>query len=396
MYSPIVGLINVRRYVCHTKIDDAGQRVISKISPQGEGTEASVRMTSLISVNARATPVRGPVRYWSRQHELRLLLSFLDEGQGRPLRLQQEPFRSSAGHIQRFVSECLGLGLLTGTTEALFRWRADRTTIANFDALPTSLVPRYGGRGTRPDLLFRLPSGDLAGEARGRSSPPPKSPRKDQRNKLQKLLSWSALHDDHPFVMSWASATEAGVTVDFFEYGLERGLRKKEPSTAVERREPGQVVPEERGLPTLPVDLDGKEVVPQRPSEVPPDDFPPEDLAWEAAERIKTVEEELFDSAPVLPRGEDELFGRQLRGAWAALDLFGDTRLYFFLGLLNARMSESEADSLAQSRAQRGTAQVGDEGAPIQAEVTGRLVTAITRRPYDGPPPLRDVRDLLQ
>ncbi|WP_190856015.1 hypothetical protein [Actinomadura sp. RB99] len=389
-----MGQVIVRHRVCKPGIDGSGANTIqhAHIGPASE-FEVSVRMASLISVNARATPIRGRVRYWSRVAELRLLLSFLDERRFAPLLLRATPFHASAGHIRRFVSEGAGLGLLTGVTEAIYGWRAGRTTLANFDALPTSLVHKYKASGVRPDLLFQLREGDLAGEARGRSSPPPKSVRADQLQKLQKLLVWSDAHDEHPFVMSWASVTETGTTIDFFECRMDGGFRRNPRRPARERGRPIRVM--EDALPQRLIS-DGvpEATVPSRPTRPQADQTRPGDLAAEADECVRQVDEELYESAPELSDGI--MFDRSVRGAWAPLDLLGEPGDYLFLGIMSHALSEDEAEGVAARRSRRGLADGGDEDAPVQGEITGRLIAAVTRDRRPEPPSIRELRDALE
>ncbi|MBA0054338.1 hypothetical protein E0L36_26845 [Streptomyces sp. AJS327] len=109
------------------------------------------------------------------------------------------------------------MGLLTASAEQLYAWRAHPRRIANFDVLPTYLVGRFASRGIRPDLLFSLPGGAVADEARGRSWKSVSSTiQKRQRDRLDEMLSWSMAHKDHPFIMSWSWITPVGVTVDLF------------------------------------------------------------------------------------------------------------------------------------------------------------------------------------
>lgn len=388
-----MGQVIVRRRVCTPSIDRWGEHVIEKgdIGPPSV-IEVPVRIASLISVNARATPVRGPVRFHARQHELRLLLSFLDEDRGTPLRLHADPFHASASHIRRFVSEGVGLGLLTGTTEAVYQWRARQTAIANFDALPASLIPKYNKSGVRPDLLFQLPTGDIAGEARGRSSAPPKTVRADQLKKLQKLLAWSDAHGHHPFVMSWASVTDAGTTVDFFECQMANGPKRNLESSAMERHAYRSPAGTDPAPPSDPVPYSVHDIPHDLAHSWVADQMPPGELAATISERVHAIDQELFDSAPQLTDGT--VFGRPTRGAWAPLDLLGGSGRFFFLGVLSGELSAQEAQDIAIRQAQ--SLGIRDYDAPLQVDVSRRLVTAITQGRRAEPPSMRELREMVE
>lgn len=59
--------------------------------------------------------------------------------------------------------------MLSASSQALLSWRPAVGTLNSFDSLPGHLKASHGGHGVRPDLLFELNGGVIAGEARGRS-----------------------------------------------------------------------------------------------------------------------------------------------------------------------------------------------------------------------------------
>lgn len=132
-----------------------------------------VNLATLLEANANAQhEVERNLRYRVLQNELRIVLSYLgDPSLQSELQLDKQNFVGTAGHIKRFVSESVGLGMLTAAAEEYFRWQYDADLIYNFDILPGELQEKFGKRGVRPDLLFKFDDGlrELAGEARGRS-----------------------------------------------------------------------------------------------------------------------------------------------------------------------------------------------------------------------------------
>jgi len=86
---------------------------------------------------------------------------------------QRHPFRASALHIRRFVTESVGPGMLTASVQAAYRWYG-RGNIHNLDALPTALAARYRGRGSGPiSSLTRRRCGWPAKPAATPTSHPP-------------------------------------------------------------------------------------------------------------------------------------------------------------------------------------------------------------------------------
>ncbi|MGW2106130.1 hypothetical protein [Streptomyces sp. NPDC001948] len=123
----------------------------------------------MINVNALACDLRKTVDKRVRDHEIRLLLSYIlgDQGKGQ-LSVKCSALDSSAGHIQRFVSECTGLGVMSAASEVLFDWTHTTGGLSSFDVLPGKLRGVYAKTGVRPDRLYDLAAGPVAGEARGR------------------------------------------------------------------------------------------------------------------------------------------------------------------------------------------------------------------------------------
>src|SRR5947209_7993457 len=191
-----MGWVTLRNFVW-----SSGSGGVEQIQALPGERQLPISLSDVLNLNA----VREPLRYQTTLYELRLLGSYLRHGPG-PVQVDGEAFRASAGHLQRFVSESVGLGMLAAVVEATHR--ADR----NLEVLPPAGYPKAG---VRPDLLFALPRSVLAGEARGRSQKPPRKPGPDQRQRLTELLPWAAKHG-HDLVMTWAWITPDGITVDLF------------------------------------------------------------------------------------------------------------------------------------------------------------------------------------
>jgi hypothetical protein len=127
-----------------------------------------VRVVDVVRVNALAVPLDAPASYAVLQHELRLVLSYLPDQVDEPLCLRTAEFRASASHIQRFVTESFGLGMLTAAVESQFGWELSERSLEHFDVLPTALAGRYQATGVRPDLLFQFHAAATLGSWLGR------------------------------------------------------------------------------------------------------------------------------------------------------------------------------------------------------------------------------------
>ncbi|MCE7010328.1 hypothetical protein LWC34_47125 [Kibdelosporangium philippinense] len=320
-----------------------------------------VDLSYAISVNALAVPASGPIRYETRQHELRPVLCYLE---GNPLRLREEPFRASAAHIRRFVSESIGLGMLTATVQAAYQWQDAATHI---DVLPTALAGHLSATKTRPDLLFDRPGLTLAGEARGRSEAPPTRVTAQQRDRLNSLLPWSHHHGTYPLAMSWAYATGLGMTIDLFT----RSGRLPGMTGPI-----GQPLPSPMPTQTDLFDQDQLDAPIQRSDPpVPParrggardlDRSSARELTLRISQRVGDIADQLYATAP--DHGV-RVGGQRVRGAWAALDLLGVSSGSFLLGAL-----EGPASSDVNARL-RPSNQFADG---LSAHVSRRLVVAIT------------------
>ncbi|MER7439598.1 hypothetical protein [Micromonospora avicenniae] len=322
----------------------------------GQGSLA-VSLARLLHINAMACDIRKVLDYRTRQLEVRLLLSYLGAARSKALQLDHLAFAASSRHIRGFVSECSGLGVLTAAGEAIFAWKHGAHDLHNFDALPRQMLWQYDAKGVRPDLLFHLPTGPVAGEARGRyrraKNILPKMPLSTQKDRLRELANWSAVHGDHSYFMSWLYIGPNGVAVDIFLPANPRwdtDLNTAAFEVDVEEQDDAQEwrFPLEEDLPTwqrqrqppaprrsMPDNPDVPFLRDTMPSVAPGPPLPLDMLEDAAQEQAAMVIDELFRSAP--EAGPDAaLAGIPVRGTWAPADQLGDARYEVLLGVLAA------------------------------------------------------------
>ncbi|MFB6525394.1 hypothetical protein [Streptomyces sp. NPDC056399] len=339
-----------------------------------------VSLAAMVNVNALACDLRQTVDQRVRDHEIRLLLSYIlgDQGKG-PLGVECSALDSSAGHIQRFVSECTGLGVMSAASEVLFDWTHTTGGLSGFDVLPGKLRGVYAKTGVRPDLLYDLAAGPVAGEARGRRRRakqmfPAGKGTPEQRKRLEKLAQWSVDHGDHAYFMSWVWLGPGGVYVDIFLpdhsaalKGLKTGwievpgdpkpwqFRVPRP----DRRRVADPILDEDFVLTLP-GVSGQAATREAIRQVGP-------AAEEAMNRAFSREENQLGT----------LAGVPVRGRWIRGDVLGEARHEVLLGVLGERV---ELDRRAQR--ERLASLTGDR---LDTFLDGRLLTAV--RPIDGPRP---------
>ncbi|WP_328786530.1 hypothetical protein [Streptomyces sp. NBC_00273] len=346
-----------------------------------------VSLAAMVNVNALACDLRKTIDQRVRDHEISLLLSYVigDQGKG-PLGVECSALDSSAGHIQRFVSECTGLGVMTAVSEALFDWTSGNGGLSSFDVLPGKLRGVYANTGVRPDLLYNLAAGPVAGEARGRRRRakqmfPAGKGTPEQRKRLEKLAQWSVDHGDHAYFMSWVWLGPGGVYVDIFLPDGSDALTSLKTGWI---DAPGDPAPWYFRVPRPDR---------QRVSEPAPEGDSPllravqvPDVSGQAAtraaiRRVGPAAEEAMDRA--FSREEHQLgtlAGVPVRGRWIRGDALGDARHEVLLGVLGERV---EVDRRAQR--ERLATLRGDR---LDTFLDGRLLTAV--RPIDGPRPSWD------
>jgi hypothetical protein len=358
-----MGLVDVRRFDVTTHFGDRGDLEVARIWFADEDTW-EIDLAEVVQVNALAVPADRALTYRVLQHEVRLLLSFLVDQPGNPLTLRHTDFRASSGHVKRFVSESFGLGMLTAAAEHHHQWKLNDGSLHNFDVLPAKVAAQYPGSGIRPDLLFDFTYDGhekrLAGEARGRSSfRPVHFANKDQRDRLADIVAWSGLNSLHPVTMTYTYTYTgaANAQVDLFDITL-----PDHPATGT-----NIVMADEEGMMTSQTGQRFEQLAYMRPR---------------ALERVGEIAHQLFETAPQDPADSARsVYGRSVRGSWAAADLIAPSRLRFFLGVLNQPLTPEQAGT---PRRRRNAAEQRDAD-PIQVAATGRILVVVARDAAENP-----------
>lgn len=344
-----------------------------------------VSLAAMVNVNALACDLRKTVDQRVRDHEISLLLSYIvgDQGKGQ-LGAECYALDSSAGHIQRFVSECTGLGVMSAASEVLFDWKHTTSGLSSFDVLPGKLRGVYANTGVRPDLLYDLADGPVAGEARGRRRRakqmfPAGKGTPEQRKRLEKLAQWSVDHGDHAYFMSWVWIGQGGVYVDIF---------LPEDSVALKGLKTGWIETPGGGKPW-------QFRVPRPDLRRMADPSPEEDFAIQAPFRVVSgqaaTRAAISRVGPAAEAAMNRAFSREeeeigtfagvpVRGRWIPGDTLGEARHEVLLGILGERV---ELDRRAQR--ERLATLTGDR---LDTFLDGRLVTVV--RSVENPRPTWD------
>ncbi|MFE3788910.1 hypothetical protein [Streptomyces goshikiensis] len=352
-----------------------------------------VGLARLVHINALACDLQGVVDLRTKELEARLLLSYVDAPGGSPLQLDHQSLMASSRHIRSFVSECSGLGLLTAASEALFSWTDGTHALHSFDALPRPLSKSYQSSGVRPDLLFHVPEGPIAGEARGRYRKQkellPKRLLSEQRRRLAQLVNWSATHGNHSYFMSWVYVGPAGVAVDIFipEDGgsgatlitdwadMEDGDRQEQPfhwgEPETDTASGAAVLPSNQPSLAMGAADNGasEEITEFGPLQFMVDEptRPPQNVAEDVVSR-------LYASAPE-PDQEAILAEISVRGRWVPADALGPAKHEVMIGVLAEKPPRQLAvrERMARSEGQ------------FDVCLNGRLLTVV--RPAAAPKP---------
>jgi hypothetical protein len=355
----IMGDVDFRFFSFIADRDSTGKVIAEHVVLDGH-YQLPVRAADVIRVNALAVQLRAPVNYAVLRHELRLVLSFLPDQVGQPLGLRQTEFRASSSHIQRFVTESFGLGMLTAAVESEFGWELNERSLDHFDVLPTRLAGLYKSMGPRPDLLFRFHGRGhpwrLAGEARGRSARRPKTDNASaaQRSRLNEILGWSARHNFHPVTMTWAYTGSSIVEVDLFV--LDKGH--------------------------FYVDELLEEIKGDEPKFLPRE-LSPTVMMARAEKVLRQVADDLYRTAPD-PVETRPVFNRRVRGDWVRADLVGPSNAHLFLGVLDSEISTDQLASIRRHPGSLGRSQRTED--PIQVDILGRIMIAIALGATSPPP----------
>jgi hypothetical protein len=367
-----MGVVDLRLFASASYVDQSGGLVVDDVQLVDKGY-LTVRLAHVVKVNA--LPLKPKPNYRVTQHELRLLLSYLVDKADQPLRMRTEEFKTSASHIRRFVTESLGLGMLTAAAESYFGWSYGRRKLAHFDVLPISLAGRYAFSGIRPDLLFCFDDKNepwwLAGEARGRSTKQPKrnSISAKQRERLDQLVSWSGRYDGHPVTMTWTYNGSEVVQVDLFDV--------QPPSS-----------PPPPPTPSVEQSYDPAKGI-RIHFEA---DLPMDAVAARVVKNVRPSIDLLYRSAPE-PSEPRSIFGTRVRGEWATADLVAQSNLHLFLGILEDDLSPERYNAI---RYEDGTlSPSATDQSDIQIEVLDRILIVIARDTIL-PPVWSEVVNLVQ
>ncbi|MEV7925968.1 hypothetical protein [Kitasatospora sp. NPDC088779] len=357
-----------------------------------------VALSRLIHINALACDLRKIIDPRVRDHEVALLLSYITAGApGTLLTAKHKTLLASSGHISRFVAEATGLGVMTAASECLFAW-SPADGLHSFDVLPGQLVKQYGGGGVRPDLLFHVAGGPLAGEARGRRRRAkqlfPETATAGQRGRLLQLAAWSAAHAGHAYFMSWVWIGPAGVGVDIFLPASD-SVDSALDLTWID--EPGHAVWEIRA----------ERRRASARAEAPAEEPWVEDLDWDeprSRAEIRPVRsdkalfgkkvlspEDLMDAAlarrfEMTGDVEGEIGGVLMRGRWVSADRLGPATHEVLLGVL--------ADRLPDRTTRRG--HIARHAQSLDTHLDGRMLTVVRRVDEDRPSWDRITADLLE
>ena len=348
-----MSLVQLRHFVVHAP--DALE--LSRVALDFEfrpRQPITVDLATLLEANAKAEhEVEWNLRYRVLQNELRIVLSYLSEvGPRSGLQLDTENFVGTAAHIKRFVSESVGLGMLTAAVEQYFSWQYDPDLIYNFDVLPGHMQNDFPKNGVRPDLLFKFDNGlgALAGEARGRSEVGPQGDalRRDQRKRMGQLVGWSVENGAYPVTMTWAYLGGEQVQVDLFTMSDESiGSLAYQPKAEA----PAAVI--------------------QR-----------EFVTTDALERSERRAQRLFETAPPAPAGEPRrLFDREVRGDWMTADFAKPSNVRMFLGVTDQPVPASHL-RIARSRRRQAASR---EQPKYETALSDRLLIVVTES--DSPEP---------
>ncbi|MEU3626927.1 hypothetical protein [Amycolatopsis coloradensis] len=385
---------DLRVFRCESDYDANGELVVVRATLD-KRRPIDVWVPSLLKVNTLAAPLRRRMAYRVKQHELNLVLSFLSMSKSKNSRVRARvgDLKSAARHIGAFVTESVGMGMLTATVSDHFRWPGNHDDLEHFDTLPARFAGDYHRRGVRPDLLFLDPAvgiSRMAGEARGRSTRPPRKmrPTAEQRRRLNQMLGWSERHNYHPVTMAWTCLGGPALAVDLFDVTLPPSGQRRPPSAPASEPPPGSRVPDAevegpRSIATAGDASGGGIVDPQgeRTNERLADrsyhavdgtdesGFSGMDFEMGMRAYARNFVDYLYETAP--ENGRQVLDDEPVRGGWVKTDLVGSSKTHLFLGVLRSEQLEDRQDTLRRRRLEGGWTD------DIQVDVFGRLIVAV-------------------
>ncbi|WP_146044401.1 hypothetical protein [Amycolatopsis sp. BJA-103] len=386
--------VDLRIFRCESGYNANGELVVVR-AKLDKHRPIDVWLPSLLKVNTLAAPLRRKMAYRIKQHELNLVLSFLSMSNSNNSRVgaRVADLKSAARHIGAFVTESVGMGMLTATVSDHFRWSGNHDDLEHFDALPARLAGDYYRRGVRRDLLFLDPTAGvsrMAGEARGRSTRPPTKmrPTAEQRRRLNQMLGWSERHSYHPVTMAWTCLGGPALAVDLFDMTLPPSGQRRPASSSAPEPSPGSRVPEaEAGGPRSIAragDAPGDRAAESHGEQINERlagrsyhvvdgtgelGFAEMDFEMGMRAYVPNFVDYLYETAPENDR--QVLDDEPVRGGWVKTDLVGSSKTHLFLGVLRREQLEERQDMLRRRRLEGGWTD------DIQVDVFGRLIVAV-------------------
>src|SRR4051794_27820428 len=103
---------DLRTFRCTTGYNAAGELVIQRTEAEPQRS-MPIWIPELLEVNVLAAPLGRPLAYRVKQHELNLVLSFLNTPDTGRVSARRDDLKSTARHISAFVVESVGMGMLT-------------------------------------------------------------------------------------------------------------------------------------------------------------------------------------------------------------------------------------------------------------------------------------------
>ncbi|MEU1873618.1 hypothetical protein [Streptomyces sp. NPDC019793] len=392
-----MNIVHARLWQTKVSIGSDGLAEVVTATEVGRGP-LPVSLSQLVGINALACDLRGVIDEGVHDHEVNLLTSYVAERKnGTPLTANYPRLTATSRHTRSFVSECTGLGVMSAVSEALFEWKPNKRSLNSFDVLPRQLVGVYGRTGPRPDLLFHLNAGLIAGEARGRSRKEkslfPTTATKPQKDRILTLANWSIRHTEHPYFMSWVWIGPSGVVVDVFLPESEKATDNITTEWMKTTQDELWVISSERSrrrpLTRLATDFsdDGTRqggdtfLARSRSIRVSAGTVRRimEESATQAEARADAVMQERFERTPIV----GSLADIPVRGKWIRADALGPATHEVLVGVLGEVVS-------AEGRAQRRRRSQG-----VDAALDGRLLTVVHRLGEERPSWDRIERDLL-
>jgi hypothetical protein len=162
-------------------------------------------------------PIAAPLRYEVLEAQVELVSKLVECPPTGPLR-RHDHFRHASLNVRRLCSESVGLAIAAALAYYEHGWTLAHGWPRDLDLPPLTT-------GARPDLLFAVPGGQVAAEARGRSQARHVyTVTADQLRKLHGIERWSAANGNIKTFMAWSWITTDSTRTDYFDPGEPRVL----------------------------------------------------------------------------------------------------------------------------------------------------------------------------